>query len=277
MTATEINRVFHDHECHYYDERFAIRHDMRAARRARREVETALGRGLRNGEVVLDVGCGTGWYAAGLRRALAAELPEARVIGVDLSVGMLDRARAAQAWPLVQADVHHLPVRSGSIDVLTARGVLHHLSGVEQALAEWHRVLRPDGAIVLSSEPTPVVDAHGQVLVKGLLALLRRPLSEEEDFWEVASMAANLHVFQQHELAAAARAAGFSGVALTTAGFAATLLLTTSYVVHGRRPRLARLVPWRLAEEAGRRADAMVFDRVLPPRLRHTVVGVLRP
>jgi hypothetical protein len=90
-------------------------------------------------------------------------------------------------------------------------------------------------------------------------------------------MAANLHVFRSEELADAARAAGFAGVDLDTAGFAATLLLTTSYVVHGRRPGLARVVPWRWAEGAGRLADAMVFDRALPPRLRHTVVGVLRP
>jgi ubiquinone/menaquinone biosynthesis C-methylase UbiE len=283
MTATasdesvdlvEVNRVFHDHECHYYDERFAIRHDQRAARRARREVESALGRRLVDGEVILDVGCGTGWYAAGLRRAVDDAVD---VVGVDLSAGMLQQARSAGAWPLVQSDAERLPLRSASVDVIVSRGVLHHLPAVENALREWRRVLRPTGVVVLSSEPTSVVEAHGELLVRALLPLLRRPLSAEEDFWEVASMAANLHVFQRDELAAAASAAGFSRVALDTAGFAATLLLTASYVVHGRRPGLARLVPWRLAESAGRRADALVFDRALPARMRHTVVGVLRP
>ena len=274
VDLVEVNRVFHDHECHYYDERFAIRHDQRAARRARREIEDALGRRIRDGEVILDVGCGTGWYAAGLRRAFAEAVD---VIGADLSTGMLAQARAAGAWPLVQSDAERLPLRSGSVDVIVSRGVLHHLPAVEAALREWRRVLRPNGAVVLSSEPTPVVDAHGILLVRALLPLLRRPLSAEEDFWEVASMAANLHVFRRDELAAAGAAAGFGSVSLDTAGFAATLLLTASYVVHGRRPGLARLVPWRLAEEVGRRADALVFDRALPARMRHTVVGVLRP
>jgi ubiquinone/menaquinone biosynthesis C-methylase UbiE len=273
--AIQINRVFHDHECDYYDERFAIQHDARAARRARREVESTLGRPLRDGEVILDVGCGTGWYAAGLRRAIADA--GGCVVGADLSTGMLDRAREAGAWPLVQADAEHLPFQTGSVDVITARGVLHHLPAVEAALREWRRVLRPAGAVVLTSEPTPVVDAHGERLVRALLAVLRRPLSPEEDFWEVASMAANLHVFRPEELADAAALAGFAGVDLDTAGFAATLVLTASYVVHGRRPGLARVLPWRWAEGAGRWADELVFDRALPSRLRHTVVGVLRP
>jgi len=79
--AVAVNRTFHDHECAYYDERFAIEHDARSGRQARAEVERLLGRRLRPGEVVLDPGCGTGWQAAGLRRAAAG----VTVVGVDLS------------------------------------------------------------------------------------------------------------------------------------------------------------------------------------------------
>jgi ubiquinone/menaquinone biosynthesis C-methylase UbiE len=225
----------------------------------------------------VDAGCGTGWYAAGLRRACAADLPGLQVLGVDLSIGMLGKARAAGASPVLQADAACLPFPDGSVDVIATRGVLHHLPDVPAALAEWRRVLRPDGAVVISSEPTPVVDAHGERLVRVLLAALRRPLSAEEDFWEVASMAANLHVFTPEELAAAARAAGFADVRLGAAGLSSTLVLTASYVVHGRRPRLAGVVPWRAAEELTRRVDEWVLDRVVPARFRHTVVGVLRP
>jgi ubiquinone/menaquinone biosynthesis C-methylase UbiE len=271
VDSVRVNRTFHDHECAYYDERFAIVHDERSARQARAEVETLLGRPVRDGEVVLDPGCGTGWQAAGLRRAL----PGATVVGVDLSEGMLDKARAAGAWPLVQADAEHLPLAGGSVDLVVTRGVLHHLPDVPGAFAEWHRVLRPGGSVVVVSEPTPAVDRHGQVLVRGLLPLLRRPLTQEEDFWELASMAANLHVFTPAELAGHARAAGFADVRLTTADLLSTLVLTASYVTHGRRRGLARRVPWRALEAAAHRVDEVITDRFVPERLRHTVVGVL--
>jgi SAM-dependent methyltransferase len=273
VDAIRVNKIFHDHECEYYDERFAIVHDAASARRALGEVESLLGRRLRPGERVLDAGCGTGWLAAGLRRAR----PDVEVIGVDLSAGMLTRAREAGAWPLVQADGTRLPIADASIDVLVGRGVLHHLPDVSAALFEWRRVLRPGGAVVLSSEPTPAVDRHGTRLVRVLLALLHRPLTDIEDFWEVASMAANLHVFRRDELSGLAEAAGFGHVELRTADWCSTLVLTASYVTHGRRPGLARRLPWRRVELAAAQLDHLVIDRVLPSRFRHTIVGSLRP
>jgi ubiquinone/menaquinone biosynthesis C-methylase UbiE len=267
--AVRVNRTFHDHECAYYDERFAIVHDARAGRQARAEVERLLGRRLGPNEVVLDPGCGTGWQAAGLRRAA----PEVSVLGADLSAGMLDRARDAGAWPLLQSDAAALPLAAGSVDLVVTRGLLHHLPDVAGALTEWRRVLRPGGAVVVASEPTPAVDRHAAVLVRLLLAVLRRPLSAEEDFWEVASMAANLHVFTPVELGRLARQAGYAEVSVQTADFVSTLVLTASYVVHGRRRGLARRIPWRALEAAGRGIDTLC-DWMLPGRLRHTVVGV---
>ncbi len=268
-----INRVFHDHECAYYDERFAIVHDARSAGRARQEVEVLLGRPLAPGERVLDVGCGTGWLAAGLRRSA----PGVVTVGIDLSAGMLGRARDAGADLLVQAQAEALPVPDDAVDLVVGRGVLHHLPDPVAALREWRRVLAPGGAVVLASEPTPAVETHGDLLLRGLLPLLHRPLTQEEDFWEVAAMAANLHVFDLGDLESAAARAGFAHVRLHTEAFAATLVLTASYVTYGRRPEFARLVPWRWAQEAARLVDVVALDRVLPSRWRHTVVGVLRP
>ena len=273
LDAVGVNRVFHDHECLYYDQRFAIVHDDRTAAQALREVESLLGRPLGAGERVLDAGCGTGYLAAGLRRAR----PDLLVVGSDLSTGMLANARDAGASPLVQADAGRLPFADGAFDLVVARGVLHHLPDVAGALAEWRRVLAPGGAVVLLSEPTPTVERHGALLVRGLLKALRRPLTPEEDFWEVASMAANLHVFTPSSLAALAREAGFGDVALTTTDFADTLLITASYVVWGRSPGLARRLRWRRAADVARLADRAFWNRVLPESWRHTVVGTLRP
>ncbi len=272
--AVAVNRTFHDHECHYYDQRFAIVHDERTARQAVAEVEDLLGRRLALGERVLDVGCGTGFLAAGIRRGR----PDVNVVGSDLSAGMLDRARHAGAWPLLQADATGLPVRAGSFDLVVARGVLHHLPDVTAALSEWRRVLRPGGAVVLLSEPTPQVEQHGAVVVRLLLALLRGgELPAVDHGWEMASMASNLHVFTADQLGAHAHAAGFDDVRLRTSDFLDTLLITASYITWGRAPRLARLLPWRSADALARALDRLVVHRVLPQSLRHTVVGVLRP
>jgi ubiquinone/menaquinone biosynthesis C-methylase UbiE len=271
--AVRVNRIFHDHESAYYDERFAIAHDQHSAWRALHEVEDLLGRPVRAGETVVDVGCGTGWLAAGLSRAM----PGLPVIGVDVSRGMLEQARAAGAWPLLRADAQRLPLATASVDLIVTRGVLHHLPDVPAVLTEWRRVLRPAGAVVLTCEPTPALEEHVEPLVRALLWVLHRPLSPEENFWEVASMAANLHVFTTAQLAAMATAAGYREVSLSTSYFCTTLLLTASYVTHGRRRGLARRVPWRRLETLAATLDGALANRVLPETWRHAVVGILRP
>ena len=275
MDSVALNKVFHDHECSYYDERFGIVHDESSAAAAESEVTTLLGRALRPGEIVLDVGCGTGWFAAGLQRAR----PDLTVLGLDLSAGMLSKARAAGAGDLVQGDGTGLPFADATFDVVVGRGVLHHLPDPLSALIEWRRVMRPDGAVVLSSEPTPIVETHGAWLLKGLLALpgMRGGLPPEDEFCELAAMAANLHTFTAAELIGLCRDAGFGEIEIATSGFAETLAMTASYATHGHNPALARRVPWRRITSAGARADAWVWDRVLPSRWRHTLTGRLQP
>lgn len=97
---------------------------------------------------VLDVGTGTGQVAL-----LAAELGH-RVWGIDLSEGMLARARAKGArlprpprFSRGDAAAHEVP--SGSCDAITARYVLWTLPAPAAALAHWRRVLRPGGRLAI--------------------------------------------------------------------------------------------------------------------------------
>jgi ubiquinone/menaquinone biosynthesis C-methylase UbiE len=99
---------------------------------------------------ILDVGCGTGVFAARLRAAL----PNARVWGVDLVSEMLTRGKArwrqhaSKVLP-VQGDSERLPFASGSFDVVTCANSFHHYPRQDRAVAEMHRVLRNGGRLML--------------------------------------------------------------------------------------------------------------------------------
>jgi ubiquinone/menaquinone biosynthesis C-methylase UbiE len=99
---------------------------------------------------ILDIGCGTGQFAAAALR----HLPKAQVWGLDLSGGMLQRA--ATRIPeldgrlhLVQGDSERLPFRDNHFDAVTCSHSFHHYPQQHRVLAEMHRVLRPDGRLLL--------------------------------------------------------------------------------------------------------------------------------
>ena len=100
------------------------------------------------GAVVLDVGCG-----AGTDLLLAARRvgPAGRVIGVDMTPSMRNRARAGAAAcglanvEVLEGDATRLPVADGSVDVVISNGVLNLVPEKERAAAEIARVLKPGG------------------------------------------------------------------------------------------------------------------------------------
>jgi SAM-dependent methyltransferase len=105
-------------------------------------LDDALWRGL---EVVVDVGCGTGL----LLSELALRAPQATVVGVDASFGML--ASATRHQPAVQADAQRLPLNDGSVDLVTSAFMLQHVADPGTVFAEWARVLRPGGVLALAA------------------------------------------------------------------------------------------------------------------------------
>jgi len=95
------------------------------------------------GGLALDVGCGPGQYA----RALASR--GLRVVGLDLSMGMLRQAQASGTPRLACADMRRLPLAAGCADGCFACASLLHLPRAQatQALLEFRRVLRTGGAL----------------------------------------------------------------------------------------------------------------------------------
>jgi SAM-dependent methyltransferase len=97
---------------------------------------------------VLDVGCGTGFLALRF-----AELGHT-VTGIDLSPQMIDRARrkaeqAAQQIDYHVADAAALDCADETFDLVVARHVIWILPDPERGVAEWLRVLRPGGRLLL--------------------------------------------------------------------------------------------------------------------------------
>jgi arsenite methyltransferase len=108
---------------------------------------------LQEGETVLDLGSG-----AGIDCFLAAQRvgPGGRVIGVDMTPQMIERAResaVAGGYANVEfrlGQIEALPVADATVDIVISNCVLNLSTDRAKALGEAHRVLRPGGRIVVS-------------------------------------------------------------------------------------------------------------------------------
>jgi SAM-dependent methyltransferase len=102
--------------------------------------------------LLVDVGCGTG------RHARALDHLGVRVVGVDLSLGLLRAADGHRRGGWVQADARRLPLHDGVADViwsLCQGGFGITPGGDQQVLREMVRVLRPGGRLALTAFSLP--------------------------------------------------------------------------------------------------------------------------
>jgi len=112
---------------------------------------------------VLDAACGTGRYSA----VLAGR--GHRVVGVDSSPGMLARARErVPGGDFRLGDLARLPVADAAADLVVCGLALTHVSDLGPVLAEFARVLRPGGHVVLC-------DVHPESVARGSIPALRGP------------------------------------------------------------------------------------------------------
>jgi SAM-dependent methyltransferase len=103
----------------------------------------------------LDAACGTGRYAGYLAAA------GHRVTGVDSSPDMLERARPrVPSADFHLGDLHRLPLPDDGFDLVVCALALTHVPDLGPVLAEFARVLRPGGHLVLA-------DAHHEIVFRG--------------------------------------------------------------------------------------------------------------
>jgi ubiquinone/menaquinone biosynthesis C-methylase UbiE len=110
-------------------------------------------------KVVLDVACGSG-YGAYLLCQSGAEC----VVGVDLSAEAIAYARGRYVAPNLRflvGSADNIPLRDHSVELITCFETLEHVRDFEALLAEVTRILRPDGALCLST-PNRRVSSPGR-------------------------------------------------------------------------------------------------------------------
>jgi len=107
--------------------------------------------GLRPGQRVLDLCCGTGDIAFRAARCLGAA---GRVVGADFSGNMLRLARArlnrgsgSARHALLRADATRLPFRDGAFDAVSIGYGLRNVDNLPRCLDELFRVLKPGGVV----------------------------------------------------------------------------------------------------------------------------------
>lgn len=127
----------------------------------------AVGRYVRAGDRILDLGCGTGELAAALAKA------GIRAAGCDISRQMLRRAARhpgrGVGWVQLAPDWSSLPFASAAFDAVVAASVLEYVAEPAAVLRECARVVRPGGVVLYTvpdlRHPVRWAEWLGQVLL----------------------------------------------------------------------------------------------------------------
>ena len=137
--------------------------------------------GLAPGMQVLDLGVGTGLVSHEILR-LTHE-PE-RLVGVDPSPGMMAQAQLPPQVRLLEGRAEALPLPDASIDFLVMGYALRHIDDFSVACAEFRRVLKPGGRLLILEITKPAGRVKTLLLkayMRGVVPLLARVVSRAPD------------------------------------------------------------------------------------------------
>lgn len=94
---------------------------------------------------VLDAGCGTGWFSAG------AANRGANVTSMDVGPELLKQVAKKCKSKRVIGSILEMPFKNNSFDFIISSEVIEHVTDQQKAISEIHRVLKPNGILVLTT------------------------------------------------------------------------------------------------------------------------------
>jgi ubiquinone/menaquinone biosynthesis C-methylase UbiE len=97
-------------------------------------------------KIIADIGCGTGRHW----KKIFAIRP-AQLCGFDVSRGMLDQLHKKYPNAVVhQINNNHLPLENGTCDFIISTLAIAHINNIQQAFAEWNRIIKDTGEIIIT-------------------------------------------------------------------------------------------------------------------------------
>ena len=204
--------------------------------------------GVRAGDVVVDLGSGAGIDAILAARAVG---PAGRVIGIDMTDAMLDKARAnVAAVGLANVEfrkgfIESLPLGDGSTDVLISNCVINLSPDKPAVFAEAFRVLRPGGRLAVSD----------LVLARDLPPQVRNQVE--------AYLGCVAGAMRREDYLAAIRAAGFASVEVVAEHTYADVISMQSPAI-AEMAAAAGLTPEQVADAADAVRSLKVVARKAP-------------
>jgi SAM-dependent methyltransferase len=155
----DVNTRYHDAAADGYDTKWGVDFGDVGRAQVRGKLHKLLGKPLPVFERSLEIGAGTGYFTLNmLQDGVVRE-----ATATDISPGMLDvtqanAARAGVRVTTVACDAEQLPFADASFDLVLGHAVLHHLPHLDQAFAEFERVLKPGGQFLFAGEPSRTGD-----------------------------------------------------------------------------------------------------------------------
>ena len=163
----------------------------------------------RSDALAMDICCGTGDLTIALRKRAACT-----VLGSDFCHPMLVAARAKHSSPVFESDALRLPVRDGSLDLITVAFGFRNLANYRRGMEEMRRALKPGGVAAIlefSQPPNRAFAALYNFYSKHVLAAIGGLLSGSREAYTYLPESVRKFPAAE-ELAEEMRAAGFSDV-----------------------------------------------------------------